>query len=247
MGKEKKVIIALYGDPNTGKTTTLHKLALELLESIAIEEDLQVVFSYEDEKIAISTGGDDKGIFEENTDLYKKKKEGKKEEEEEEVNWKPHTFATPTRTDKINRLYGFLHSFSQKLQNGDKATMLRKLSREFLKLIEEKEDIQIAFRYKGKRVVISTAGDTVDEVDEGTDLFGMLDADILVTATRNIGGTRTCIRLRDYGEAIKSKGIELEAIWISKYGSESLNKAQAKKLHAFIDLLIDNWDSEPKK
>lgn len=25
--KEKKVIIALYGDPNTGKTTTLHKLS----------------------------------------------------------------------------------------------------------------------------------------------------------------------------------------------------------------------------
>ncbi len=243
MKKEKKVIIALYGDQNTGKTTTLHKLALELLESIAIEEDLQVVFSYEDEKIAISTGGDDKGVFEENTDLYKKKKGEKKEEE---VNWKPDTFATPTRTDKINGLYSLL-SFSEELQNGDKTTVLRKLSREFLKLIEEKEDIQISFRYKGRKIVISTAGDSESEVQASTDLFGMLDADILVTATRKIGGTDTCLSLRNYGEAIKLEAIELEAIWISKYGSESLNEAQAKELHAFIDLLIDNWDSEPKK
>ena len=243
MKKEKKVIIALYGDQNTGKTTTLHKLALELLESIAIEEDLQVVFSYEDEKIAISTGGDDKGVFEENTDLYKKKKGEKKEEE---VNWKPDTFATPTRTDKINGLYSLL-SFSEELQNGDKTTVLRKLSREFLKPIEEKEDIQISFRYKGRKIVISTAGDSESEVQASTDLFGMLDADILVTATRKIGGTDTCLSLRNYGEAIKSEKIELEAIWISKYGSKSLNEAQAKKLHAFIDLLIDNWDSEPKK
>jgi hypothetical protein len=243
MKKEKKVIIALYGDQNTGKTTTLHKLALELLESIAIEEDLQVVFSYEDEKIAISTGGDDKGVFEENTDLYKKKKGEKKEEE---VNWKPDTFATPTRTDKINGLYSLL-SFSEELQNGDKTTVLRKLSREFLKPIEEKEDIQISFRYKGRKIVISTAGDSESEVQASTDLFGMLDADILVTATRKIGGTDTCLSLRNYGEAIKLEAIELEAIWISKYGSESLNEAQAKELHAFIDLLIDNWDSEPKK
>ena len=242
MGKEKKVIIALYGDQNTGKTTTLHKLALELLESIAMEEDLQVVFSYEDEKIAISTGGDDKGIFEENTDLYKKKKGEKKEEEEEEVNWKPDTFATPTRTDKINGLYSLL-SFSEELQNGDKTTVLRKLSREFLKLIEEKEDIQIAFRYKGRKIVISTAGDSESEVQASTDLFGMLDADILVTATRKIGRTDTCLSLRNYGEAIKSEAIELEAIWISKYGSEFLNEAQAKELHAFIDLIIDNWDN----
>ncbi len=246
MEKEKKVIIALYGDPNTGKTTTLHKLALELLESIAMEEDLQVVFSYEEKKIAISTGGDDKGIFEENTDLYKKRKGEKKEEEEEEVNWKPDTFATPTRTDEINGLYS-LHSFSEELQNGDKATVLRKLSREFLNLIKEEEDIQIAFRYKGRKIVISTAGDSESEVQASTDLFGMLDADILVAATRNIGATYPCLSLRNYGKDIKSETIELEAIWISKYGSELLNEAQAKELHAFIDLIIDNWDSEPKK
>ena len=243
--KEKKVIIALYGDPNTGKTTTLHKLALELLESIAMEEDLQVVFRYKEEKIAISTGGDDKGIFEEDTHLY------------DGTDRKPHTFATPKR---ISEILGFinredikkkistLHELSPQLQKPDTVAMaLRKLSREFLKLIEEKEDIQIAFRYKEKKIVISTAGDSESEVQASTNLFGMLDADILVAATRKIGGTDTCLSLRNYGEAIKSEKIELEAIWISKYGSKFLNEAQAKKLHAFIDLLIDNWDSEPKK
>lgn len=245
MKKEKKVIIALYGDQNTGKTTTLHKLALELLESIAIEEDLQVVFSYEDEKIAISTGGDDKGVFEENTTLYNDKE------------WEPAILATPTRTEELRSIIGpitenekvstLLDKLSQESQNSDNATTLRKLSREFLKLIEEKEDIQIAFRYKEKKIVISTAGDSESEVQASTDLFGMLDADILVAATRKIGGTDTCLSLRNYGETIKSEEIELEAIWISKYGSKSLNEAQAKKLHAFIDLLIDNWDSEPKK
>ena len=245
MEKEKKVIIALYGDPNTGKTTTLHKLALELLESIAMEEDLQVVFSYNQKKIAISTGGDDKGIFEEDTHLY------------DGTDRKPHTFATPKR---ISEILGFinredikkkistLHELSPQLQNSDTVAMaLRKLPREFLKLIEEKEDIQIAFRYKEKKIVISTAGDSESEVQASTNLFGMLDADILVAATRKIGGTDTCLSLRNYGEAIKSEKIELEAIWISKYGSKSLNEAQAKELHAFIDLLIDNWDSEPKK
>ena len=248
--EKKKVIIALWGPQDTGKTTTLRTLSRIFLELIEEKDDFQVVFHYDkDTKIAISTGGDDKGIFEEDTHLY------------DGTDWKPRIFATPK---KISEILGFinredvkkkistLHELSPQLQHPDTVAMaLRKLSREFLKLIEEKEnktgDIQIAFRYKEKKIVISTAGDTVDEVDESTKLFGMLDADILVTATRNIGGTRTCIRLRDYGEAIKLKGIELEAIWISKYGSKSLNEAQAKKLHAFIDLLIDNWDSEPKK
>lgn len=243
--KEKKVIIALYGDPNTGKTTTLHKVALELLESIAMEEDLQVVFSYNKKKIAISTGGDDKGIFEEDTHLY------------DRTGSKPRIFATPKR---ISEILGFinredvkkkistLHELSPQLQNPDTVAMaLRKLSREFLKLIEEKEDIQIAFRYKEKKIVISTAGDSESEVQASTNLFGMLDADILVAATRKIGGTDTCLSLRNYGEDIKSETIELEAIWISKYGSKFLNKAQAKELHAFIDLIIDNWDSESKK
>ena len=150
--------------------------------------------------------------------------------------------------EDIKKKISTLHELSPQLQKPDTVAMaLRKLSREFLTLIEEKEDIQIAFRYKEKKIVISTAGDSESEVQASTNLFGMLDADILVAATRKIGGTDTCLSLRNYGEAIKSEKIELEAIWISKYGSKSLNEAQAKKLHAFIDLLIDNWDSEPKK
>jgi len=131
--------------------------------------------------------------------------------------------------------------------NTGKTTTLRKLALKFLDSLEEEGDIQIAFRYKGRKIVISTAGDSESEVQASTGLFGMLDADILVTATRKIGGTDTCLSLRNYGKDIKSETIELEAIWISKYGSKSLNEAQAKELHAFIDLIIDNWDSEPKK
>ena len=131
--------------------------------------------------------------------------------------------------------------------NTGKTTTLRKLALKFLGSLEEEGDIQIAFRYKGRKIVISTAGDSESEVQASTGLFGMLDADILVTATRKIGGTDTCLSLRNYGKDIKSETIELEAIWISKYGSELLNEAQAKELHAFIDLIIDNWDSEPKK
>ena len=241
----KKVIIALYGLANTGKTTTLRKLSQIFLDLIEEKEDLQVVFSYKKNKIAISTGGDDKGIFEEDTHLY------------DGTDWKPHTFATPKRISDIldfinpeddKKKISTLHELSPQLQNPDTvATALRKLSREFLKLIEEKEnetgDIQIAFCYRGKKIVISTAGDSESEVQASTDLFGMLDADILVTATRKIGRTDTCLSLRNYGEAIKSEAIELEAIWISKYGSEFLNEAQAKELHAFIDLIIDNWDN----
>lgn len=210
-----------------------------------MEEDLQVVFRYKEEKIAISTGGDDKGVFEENTTLY----DGKE--------WAPAILATPTRTKDLRSIIGsiteneevstLLDKLSQESQNSDNATTLRKLSRKFLKLIEEKEDIQISFRYKGRKIVISTAGDSESEVQASTDLFGMLDADILVTATRKIGATYPCLSLRNYGEDIKSETIELEAIWISKYGSKFLNKAQAKELHAFIDLIIDNWDSESKK
>lgn len=64
MEKEKKVIIALYGDPNTGKTTTLRKLALEVLKSSEVEGDIQVGFLYYKKnkknptKILVSTAED---------------------------------------------------------------------------------------------------------------------------------------------------------------------------------------------
>jgi hypothetical protein len=243
---KKKVIIALYGLADTGKTTTLRKLALEFLESPDVKEDIQVGFLYNKErptKVVVSTTKDP-GV---NTDFYTGltaqtliltttrikdktvkingvpelvKKEDPDPEQEKIDDARKQEIKE--RIEPIAKESSTLHQFSQKLLASD--------------VVEG--DIQIAFHYKGKRILISTAGDTVNEVDESTKLFGMLDADILVTATRNVGRTDTCLRLRNYGEGIKS-----EAIWISKCGSESLNEVQAKKLRAFIDLIIDNWDN----
>lgn len=243
---KRKVIIALYGLADTGKTTTLRKLALEFLESPDVKEDIQVGFLYNKErptKVVVSTTKDP-GV---NTDFYTGltaqtliltttrikdktvkingvpelvKKEDPDPEQEKIDDARKQEIKE--RIEPIAKESSTLHQFSQKLLASD--------------VVEG--DIQIAFRYKGQKIVVSTAGDTVDEVDESTKLFGMLDADILVTATRNVGRTDTCLRLRNYGEGIKS-----EAIWISKCGSESPNEVQAKKLRAFIDLIIDNWDN----
>ena len=60
-------------------------------------------------------------------------------------------------------------------QDTGKTTTLRKLAQEFLSLIEEEGDTQIAFLYKGKRIVTSTAGDDRDTVEEGADLLKALE------------------------------------------------------------------------
>lgn len=261
-----KKIIALYGPYDTGKTTTLRTLSRIFLELIEEKDDFQVVFHYDkDTKIAISTGGDDKGIFEEDTHLY------------DGTDWKPHIFATPKR---ISDILGFinpeddkkkistLHELSPQLQNPDTvATALRKLSREFLKLIEEKEnetgDIQIAFCYRGKKIVISTAGDDKKTVTESTNLFKTLEADILVTATRTEGGSVDAL------EDFEEDDIGMKAIWIYKsyltYSElnlgkkgkplkesiteeqieiirNTINEEQAKTIKLVIDNIIDEWE-----
>ena len=144
-----------------------------------MEADLQVVFSYTGKKIAISTGGDDEDEFEKYITSYNDKE------------WKSAILAILTRTDELPSFISenkevsmLLGKLSPDSQNSDNATRLRKLSREFLNLIEKGGDIQIAFPYKGKRIVISTAGDDGKTVKEGADLFKALKADILVTATR---------------------------------------------------------------
>lgn len=71
MEKEKKVILALWGAKNTGKTTTLHKLALEFLKLLEEKDDIQIAFRYKDKKIVISTAGDDKKVVKESIDLSK--------------------------------------------------------------------------------------------------------------------------------------------------------------------------------
>lgn len=268
MGKEKKVIIALWGLQGTGKTTTLRKLAQEFLKSIKMEEDLQVVLSYAGKKIAISTGGDDKDIFEENTTLY----DGKE--------WAPAILATPTRTKELwsiirpitenEEVSTLLDKLSQESQNSDNATTLRKLSREFLNLIEEGADIQIAFHYKGKRIVISTAGDDRETVEEGADLFKALKADILVTATRSENNTEGKASQNALKDLETDDDVLTKAVWIYKsyltYGESNcvdgkvlkesitkeqieiirntINEEQAKTLKATIDLIIDKWEEQ---
>jgi hypothetical protein len=249
----KKVIIALYGLANTGKTTTLRKLSRIFLELIEEKDDFQVVFDYEHTKIAISTGGDDKGIFEEDTRLY------------DGTNWKPRIFATPKRVSDIldfinpednKKKISTLHELSPQLQNPDTvATALRKLSREFLKLIEEKEnetgDIQIAFCYRGKKIVISTAGDDKKTVTESTNLFKALEADILVTATRS-ERSNSHKELKQY----KEDTIEIgkDAIWIHSSGAllseihrkyqELIDEGLAKTIKSIIDQVITDSEKE---
>lgn len=269
MEKEKKVIIALWGLQGTGKTTTLRKLAQEFLKSIKMEEDLQVVLSYAGKKIAISTGGDDKDIFEENTTLY----DGKE--------WAPAILATPTRTKELwsiirpitenEEVSTLLDKLSQESQNSDNATTLRKLSREFLNLIEEGADIQIAFHYKGKRIVISTAGDDRETVEEGADLFKALKADILVTATRSENNTKGKASKNALEDLETDDDVLTKAVWIYKsyltYSElnrgkkgeplkesitkeqieiirNTINEQQAKILKATIDLIIDKWEEQ---
>ncbi len=229
MYEKKKAIIALWGPQGKGKTTTLRKLAQEFLKSIKMEEDLQVVFSYAGKKIAISTGGDDKGVFEENTTLYNGKK------------WTPDILATPTRTKGPQNIIGaiteneegstLLDKLSQESQNSDNATTLRKLSREFLNLIEEGADIQIAFHYKGKRIVISTAGDNGETVEEGADLFKALKADILVTATRSEKDTESKASVNALENLEKDKKILTKAVWIYK---------------SFLDYVPSNCEGQSK-
>ena len=247
MGKEKKVILALWGAKNTGKTTTLRKLALQFLELPEVKEDIQIGFLVGKKKIVVSTAEDDQvnTSFCEALDAHvlltatRTKEPG--EECAQRIIVDPKSIKednTGSEQEQVTMQEEEISKLIEPVAMQNEITTLRQFSLELLKSEVVEGDIQIAFRYKGQKIVVSTAGDTVDEVDESTKLFGMLDADILVTATRNVGRTDTCLRLRNYGEGIKS-----EAIWISKCGSESPNEVQAKKLRAFIDLIIDNWDN----
>ena len=81
MGKEKKVIIALYGPAHKGKTTTLN-LLIKSLGGPEGTEDRRVRLSYkkskeenkeenkEEKKIAITTYGDDKEQLQRNVDFF---------------------------------------------------------------------------------------------------------------------------------------------------------------------------------
>ena len=87
------------------------------------------------------------------------------------------------KTITLRSLLGELRKLKE-LLNSDETITLRNLLRELLEMKEVDADIQIAFRYQGKKIVISTAGDDKTVVQESIDLSKLMQADILVTAIR---------------------------------------------------------------
>ena len=104
-----------------------------------------------------------------------------------------------------------------------------------------KGDQRIRLTYREKKIAITTYGDDKWQLNKNIKFFDEKSCDIYITATRTKGDTKKVLK----------KYAKTDIIWIGKNYSDSLhdliNEAQAKELHAFIDLLIDNWDSEPKK
>lgn len=273
MKKKEKAIIALYGPEDTGKTTTLRKLALEFLDSPEVEEDIQVGFLYYKEnekkptKIVVSTVEDPRV----NADFYTG------------LTAKPLILVTTTRTKdqtgEINVVAELVKEEGTDLKKKirEQAKIDNKLTPEIEKLIssiandpiangetaplrlfllrllksEVVGDIQIAFRYKGKKMVISTAGDGVDVVNESTGLFQKVEGDILVTATRS-ERSNSHKRLKQY----KEDTIEIgkDAIWIHSSGALLSGKHQkyqtlideglAKTIQSIIDQIITDWKKE---
>lgn len=269
--EKKKVIIALWGPQDTGKTTTLRKLALEFLESPDVKEDIQVGFLYNKErptKVVVSTTTEDAGV---NTDFY--------------TGLTAQTLIlTATRikdeTVKINEVPKLVKKEDpdpeqEKIDDNQKqkikeriepiakeSSTLRQFSRKLLASDVVEGDIQIAFPYKGKRIVISTAGDDRDTVEEGAYLLKALKADILVTATRTKGGSV------DELEKFEGK-IRTKAVWIyknyltyeeredtvlkesitkeqAKTIRNTINEEQAKTIKLVIDNIIEEWEKKPE-
>lgn len=112
---------------------------------------------------------------------------------------------------------------------------------ELLGGIRRKGDQRVRLNYEGKDIAIATYGDDEWQLNENIKFFDEKSCDIYITATRTKGDTKEVLK----------KYAKTDIIWIGKNYSDSLhdliNEAQAKELHAFIDLIIDNWDSEPKK
>ena len=157
-------------------------------------------------------------------------------------------------------------------QDTGKTTTLRKLAQEFLSLIEEEGDTQIAFLYKGKRIVTSTAGDDRDTVEEGADLLKALEADILVTATRarkKPKGQEAKCSIKALEDSEWDEEIRTKAVWIyksyltyderedtvlkesitkeqAKTIRNTINEEQAKTIKLVIDNIIEEWEKKPE-
>ena len=102
--------------------------------------------------------------------------------------------------------------------------------------IKRKGDQRVRLNYEGKDIAIATYGDDEWQLNENIKFFDERSCDIYITATRTKGDTKEVLK----------KYAKTDIIWIGKNYSDSLhdliNEAQAKELHAFIDLIIDNWD-----
>lgn len=106
---------------------------------------------------------------------------------------------------------------------------------ELLGGIRSKGDQRVRLNYEGKDIAIATYGDDEWQLKENIKFFDEKSCDIYITATRTKGDTKKVLK----------KYAKTDIIWIGKNYSDSLhdliNEAQAKELHAFIDLLIGNW------
>ena len=136
---------------------------------------------------------------------------------------------------KIIGLYG--------LPNTGKTTTLKRLIRLFGEKANGEKPVTID-DYRGKKIVIAPGGDTLGVVKANVKTFKEEKAEILVSATRTKGGSQDALKEH-------AKKIGTDVIWVGKNHSASLhefiNEVQVQELRAFIDLIIDNWDSEPKK
>ena len=142
------------------------------------------------------------------------------------------------KTITLRNLLGELQKLKE-LLNSDETITLRNLLRELLEMKEVAPDIQIAFRYQGKKIVISTAGDDEKVVKESVDLSKLLQADILVTAIRAQESPEKSPeespkdQLEEYTKDIR---------WIQRkcatMEQDQANEEQVKELQNIIDSII---------
>jgi hypothetical protein len=262
--EKKKVIIALWGPQDTGKTTTLRKLALEFLDSPEVEEDIQVGFLYykgsekKPTKIVVSTIKDARVNADFCTGLMAKtlilvttvrtKGEGEKTNvvaklvKKEDADLKSKKIKEQAAIDnkltpKIEELISSIAN--DPIANGETAALRLFLLR--LLKSEVVGDIQIAFRYKDKKIVISTAGDDKKVVKESIDLSKLMQADILVTAIRAEESPEEPLKgqLEEYTKDIR---------WIQRKCATSeqdqANEEQVKELQNKINSIIGIREKE---
>lgn len=264
MGKEKKVILTLWGAKNTGKTTTLRKLALQFLELPEVKEDIQIGFLVGEKKIVVSTAEDDKvnTFFCEELDAHVLVTARRTKEPGEEC--APRIIVGPKSIKEDNTASEQEQVITQEKEISKliepiamrkEITTLRQFSLELLKSEVVKGDIQIAFHYKGKRILISTAGDNKKVVDESIRLFDKVGADMLITAiSAKIPAedapeepSKRTIRtqLEKYKKSI-SKDVVVDLKWEPKVCAtseqEQVNEEQAKAIKSIIDQMIIDWE-----